>query len=276
MDALCLREKGKKKKNLYICSCSRGKRPGAHCWVNHLPVASECGGEMTENHIFLGNAPRWGPVWMGGQRDGCPTPLQPLLRLAPPSAPWLLGRWVLLPDVHASTRVGIWDVQPGRFTPWQFPREKGTKPVKTGSWGLSARTALLQPRLPLSGNSFQKDIYIYIKNKNLFYIYISISELSLHGYLSPSIPTGARSLCPAPLVSSRGEAFLSVPSPQGSPQKTPLGPPKIPLGPPPNPLGPPQTLQAPQTLWTLCILMTVSCDVLTSLVYSEFPQTSWF
>lgn len=40
-----------------------------------------------------------------------------------------------------------------------------------------------------------------------------MSVLSLHGYLSPSIPTGARCPCPAPLMSSRGEAFLSVPSP---------------------------------------------------------------
>lgn len=124
-----------------------------------------------------------------------------------------------------------------------------------------------------------KYIYIYKIKIWFLYIYIYISVLSLHGYLSPSIPTEARSPCPAPLVSSCGEAFLSVPSPRGPPKnplglpKTPLGPPQKPSGPSPNPSGASPTLQAPlQTLWTLCILMTVSCDVLTSLVYSDFPK----
>lgn len=239
---------------------------------------------MTEKHIFLGNAPPWGLVWMAGQMDGHPTPLQPLLRRVPGwHHPLSHGFWGGGCSFQMCTPASGWEfgmgVQPGHFTPWQFPCEKGTKPVKIGSWGLSACTALLQPCLPLSGNSFKIYIYIYKIKICFLYIYIYLSVLSLHGYLSPSIPTEARSPCPAPLVSSCGEAFLSVPSPRGPPKnplglpKTPLGPPQKPSGPSPNPSGASPTLQAPlQTLWTLCILMTVSCDVLTSLVYSDFPK----
>lgn len=114
--------------------------------------------------------------------------------------------------------------------------------VKTWRWGPFACTAAplpcCSPACPFSGYSL-KCIYIY--NKNSFFLYIYLS-LSLHPHGS-SVP-----LRPAPLVSCRGEAFLSVPLPRGPP-----------------------TLQAPP-LRTLCILMTVSCDVLISLVYSDLTK----
>lgn len=81
-------------------------------------------------------------------------------------------------------------------------------------WELGPCLHSLAAALPLSGNSF-KNIYIYKIESCFIYICISISVLSPWIPLSihPSIPTEARCPCPAPLVSSRGEAFLSVPSP---------------------------------------------------------------
>lgn len=181
---------------------------------NHLPIASEYGGENDRKHFFwggmlligvlCGREDRWTDTphrssrCSGGHQAGttiCP------MAFGAVAAPARCARQHLDGNLARG-----W-----RGSAARDASHRGNSHVKrdqtgqTGSWGPSC----LHSPASLSGNSFQKK-YIY-KIKKLFYIYMSV--FSLHGYLSPSLPTEARGPCPAPLMSSRGEAFLSVPSP---------------------------------------------------------------
>lgn len=116
---------------------------------------------MAENHIFLGNAPHWGVVWMGGQMDGHPTPLQPAQggTTICPMAFGVVGAPARCARQHLDGNLG-WG--------WCGGAASGNSHVKrdqTGqNWELGpARLHRLAAAPPLSGNSFKKKIHIYIK-----------------------------------------------------------------------------------------------------------------
>lgn len=143
-------------------------------------------GKRTEKHFLLGNAPHWGLVWTGGQMDRHPTPLQPLLRLAPGWHHHLShGFWGGGCSYQMCMPASGWEF--GMGVVWECSQDashRGNSHVKrdqtgqTGSWGPSACTALLQP-CSLSGNSF-RNTYIYKIKSYFIYIYLCV--------LSPWIP----------------------------------------------------------------------------------------
>lgn len=158
----------------------------------------------------------------------------------------LMGWWVLLPDVHANIwhrghGGGGYQAAPEMLHAVAIPMWKGTKMVKTWRWGLFACMAAPLPCCspPFSGSLYiHTEREIYMTEPLDFYIYIS---LSIH-------PHGSRRSRARLLVSSRGEASPSVPSPRGPP---------------------------PDSVY----INDCVCDVLTSLVYSDLPKPrvfSWF
>lgn len=149
--------------------------------------------------------------------DGRPTPLQPLLRRAPGWHHHLShGFWGGGCSCQMCTPASGWEFGMGGCS--QDASHRGNSHVKKGPnrSKLGAGACLLaRPCCSPASLSLgiPSKIYIYIYKIKIYFIYIYVYLLSLHGYLSPSIPTEARSPRLAPLVSSRGEAFLSVPSP---------------------------------------------------------------
>lgn len=153
--------------------------------------------------------------------DGHPTPLQPLLRQAPGWHHHLShGFWGDGCSCQMCTPTSGWDF--GRGVVWECSQDashRGNSHVKRDQTGqnwelgparLHSPAAALPPSLGIPSKIY---IYIYKIKSYFIYIYIYLSYLSMDTSLHPFIPTGARCPCPAPLVSSRGEAFLSVPSP---------------------------------------------------------------
>lgn len=118
------------------------------------------------------------------------------------------------------------------FTLWQFPYEKGPKWSKPGDGACLLVWLLLCPAAapPSLGLSIYRKRYIYKRTPGF-----------LHIDLPPIHPHGSRRSRARLLVSSHGEASLSVPSPRGPPQ-------------------------------TLCILMTVSVMFLQAWCIVIYPN----
>lgn len=145
---------------------------------------------MIEKHFFLGNAPHWGLVWMGGQMDRHPTLLLVLLRCAPGWHHGFCGRGcscqMCMPTSGWHFGLGVvWECS-------QDASHRGNSHVKRDQTGqnwelgpvrLHSPAAALPPSL---GIPSKKYIYIYKIKSYFICIYIYLCYLSMGTSLHPS------------------------------------------------------------------------------------------